>query len=161
MSRTAMESPHGSETVARLMADFRMRNRAAANRLVELLYPELRKLAATKMRGERTEHTWQPTLPVNELYLALIKIRALEERDCADGEKAAFLGLAGHVIENRAQAPGRGFDIGELGAACIESRQLRIGQSCQRRTQHRAGRRRGRKQSRQSLPGLGIRPFAA
>jgi len=36
------------DTVARLMAEFRKGDRAAADRLVELLYPELRKLAAAK-----------------------------------------------------------------------------------------------------------------
>jgi len=88
------------DTVARLMTDFRKGDKAAANRLVELLYPELRKLAATKMRGERTAHTWQPTLLVNELYLALVKIKALGDGGNADQEKAAFLGLAGHVMKH-------------------------------------------------------------
>lgn len=93
-----MDTPARSETVARLMADFRKGDKAAANRLVELLHPELRKLAAAKMRGERTEHTWQPTLLVNELYLALVKIKVLGEGGNPDQEKAAFLGLAGHVM---------------------------------------------------------------
>lgn len=88
------------DTVARLMADFRKGDNAAANRLVELLYPELRKLAVAKMRGERTGHTWQPTLLVNELYLALVKIKALGDGDEAAQEKAAFLGLAGHVMKH-------------------------------------------------------------
>jgi RNA polymerase sigma factor (TIGR02999 family) len=88
------------DTVARLMTDFRKGDKAAANHLVELLYPELRKLAATKMRGERTAHTWQPTLLVNELYLALVKIKALGDGGNADQEKAAFLGLAGHVMKH-------------------------------------------------------------
>lgn len=87
------------DTVGRLMADFRKGDKAAADRLVELLYPELRKLAAAKMRGERTEHTWQPTLLVNELYLALVKIKALGNGAGADKEKAAFLGLAGNVMK--------------------------------------------------------------
>lgn len=86
--------------MARLMADFRKGDKAAANQLVELLYPELRRLAAAKMKGERTEHTWQPTLLVNELYLALVKIKALEgSGSSGDEEKAAFLGLAGHVMK--------------------------------------------------------------
>lgn len=84
-----------------MMADFRKGDRGAANQLVELLYPELRRLAAAKMKGERAEHTWQPTLLVNELYLALVKIRALGGGSGAGGdqEKAAFLGLAGHVMK--------------------------------------------------------------
>ena len=66
---------------------------------MEVLYPELRKLAAAKMRGERNEHTWQPTLLVNELYLAMVKIKAMGDRGSAYQEKAAFLGLAGQVMK--------------------------------------------------------------
>jgi len=88
------------DLVARLMADFRKGDKAAANQLVELLYPELRRLAAAKMAGERTEHTWQPTVLVNELYLALVKIKALGgSGHGSDQEKAAFLGLAGHLMK--------------------------------------------------------------
>jgi len=94
-----LETP-APDTVARLMADFRKGDTAAANRLVELLYPELRKLAAAKMKGERSTHTWQPTLLVNELYLALVKIKALGVAGSAEQEKAAFLGLAGHVMKH-------------------------------------------------------------
>jgi RNA polymerase sigma factor (TIGR02999 family) len=90
------------DTVSRLMTDFRNGDHAAANGLVELLYPELRKLAAAKMQGERSEHTWQPTLLVNELYLALVKVKALNGGGGlrGDQEKAAFLGLAGHIMKH-------------------------------------------------------------
>src|SRR5258707_15670606 len=87
-----------ADTVARLMADFRQGNPAAANELVELFYPELRRLAAVKMKGERTEHTWQPTALVNELYLELVKIKALKP-PAHDEERAAFFGLAGHLMK--------------------------------------------------------------
>lgn len=94
------EMPPAPDTIARLMAEFRKGNKAAADSLVGLLYPELRKLATARMRGERSEHTWQPTLLVNELYLALVKIKALGEgAGDARGEKAAFLGLAGQVMK--------------------------------------------------------------
>jgi RNA polymerase sigma factor (TIGR02999 family) len=100
MTITGMHDTPAPDTVARLMADFRKGDKSAANQLVELLYPELRKLAAAKMKGERTEHTWQPTLLVNELYLALVKIKALGGGAGAEQEKAAFLGLAGHVMKH-------------------------------------------------------------
>lgn len=93
------ERPPALDTVARLMADFRRGDKAAADGLVELLYPELRKLAAARMKGERTAHTWQPTLLVNELYLTLVKIKALGNGSGVDEEKAAFLRLAGHVMK--------------------------------------------------------------
>ncbi len=96
-----MCDPPAPDTIARLMADFRKGDRAATGRLVELLYPELRRLAASKMKGERAEHTWQPTLLVNELYLALIKVKALKGgSDMKAGqEKTAFLGLAGFIMK--------------------------------------------------------------
>jgi RNA polymerase sigma factor (TIGR02999 family) len=94
------ERPPESEIFARLVADLRRGDRAATDRLVELLYPELRKLAAARMKGERAEHTWQPTLLVNELYLALVKVKALGNGNGADQEEAAFLGLAGHVMKH-------------------------------------------------------------
>jgi RNA polymerase sigma factor (TIGR02999 family) len=97
-----MPNPPAPETVARLMADFRKGDTAAANQLVELLYPELRRLAAAKMKGERTAHTWQPTLLVNELYLVLVKVKALRDAGDSGGEreKAEFLGLAGHLMKH-------------------------------------------------------------
>jgi RNA polymerase sigma factor (TIGR02999 family) len=81
------------------MAEFRQGDKKAANELVEIFYPELRRLANAHMLGERRGHSWQPTLLVNELYLQLIKIKALPppEEDVKD-EKSLFLGLAAHLM---------------------------------------------------------------
>jgi hypothetical protein len=75
-----MEGSLASDTVSRL-ASFRRGDAAAASKLVELFYPELRRLAAARMRGEQQGHSWQPTLLVNELYLELVKIKALKPAD--------------------------------------------------------------------------------
>jgi RNA polymerase sigma factor (TIGR02999 family) len=89
-----------SDTVAGLMARFRQGNREAAGQLVELFYPELRRLAAARMRRERTDHTWQPTALVNELYFELVKIKALSESSSnADSERKAFLSLSAHLMK--------------------------------------------------------------
>ena len=48
-------------------------------------------MAAAKMQGERSEHTWQPTALVNELYLELVRIRGLGERNYGDEEERAAL----------------------------------------------------------------------
>jgi RNA polymerase sigma factor (TIGR02999 family) len=45
----------------------------AEQQLVALLYHDLRAIAARRMRRERPDHTWQPTLLVNE---ALLRLRA-------------------------------------------------------------------------------------
>ena len=87
-------------TVARLMASFRNGDHEAAGRLVELFYPELRRIAAARMRAERPDHTLQPTAVVHQLYLELVKVKALRPAS-ADGEdeKAAFLGLAAFLMK--------------------------------------------------------------
>ena len=43
----------------------------AEQQLVTLLYQDLRAIAARRMRRERPEHTWQPTLLVHEAFLRL------------------------------------------------------------------------------------------
>jgi RNA polymerase sigma-70 factor (ECF subfamily) len=88
------------DTVARLMASFRNGDHEAAGRLVELFYPDLRRIAATRMRSERKDHTLQPTAVVHQLYLELVKVKALRPAGSdGAGEKAAFLGLAAYLIK--------------------------------------------------------------
>ena len=82
------------------MADLRRGNQEAAENLVELFYPELRRMAADRMRGERAGHTWQPTVLVNELYLELARIKALPPGALDDEqEKAAFFALAAYLMK--------------------------------------------------------------
>ena len=79
------------------MMSLRSGNKEAAGQLVAAFYPELRRMAARRMRSERTPHTWQPTILVHELYLELLKIRAVNTgEDTPDRE--AFLGLAAHIM---------------------------------------------------------------
>ncbi|HTP35382.1 MAG TPA: ECF-type sigma factor [Candidatus Acidoferrales bacterium] len=86
-------------TVARLMASFRNGDHEAAGRLVELFYPELRRIAAARMRAERPDHTLQPTAVVHQLYLELVKVKALQPAGAGGAdEKAAFLGLAAYLM---------------------------------------------------------------
>jgi len=96
MSPQAAISP---DLIARLMRGLRQGSRDAKRELVAMLFPELRRLAVLKMKRERVNHTLQPTALVSELYLELLKLRPLEDRNYADDqEKAAFLGLAGQIM---------------------------------------------------------------
>jgi RNA polymerase sigma factor (TIGR02999 family) len=88
-----------SEVVS-LMARFRNGDNAAAGRLVELLYPELRRIAAERMRAERLDHTLQPTAVVHQLYLELVKVKALRPASSGgEDERVAFLGLAAYLMK--------------------------------------------------------------
>lgn len=77
-----------------------------ADALVALLYGELRQLAAKHLRGERGNHTLQPTALVNEVYLRLAGQCEAEWRD-----RARFMGIASHVMRqvlvDHARARGR------------------------------------------------------
>jgi RNA polymerase sigma factor (TIGR02999 family) len=94
-----MPTESNPDTVRRLMAAFRRGDKAAAGQLVELFYPELRRLAQARMRSERAEHSWQPTVLVNELYLELVRIKVLRESDAdGDAEREAFFRLSAHLM---------------------------------------------------------------
>jgi len=59
------------EEVTTLLALARKGDSEAADALIEIVYPELRRLAANYLRRERPEHTLQPTALVHEAYLRL------------------------------------------------------------------------------------------
>ena len=62
-----------SEPITLLLKDFAGGDKGALDRLVTLLYPELRKLAGSYLRNERSGHTLQPTALVHEAYARLVK----------------------------------------------------------------------------------------
>jgi len=57
--------------VSGLLAELRLGNRDALSRLIPLVYRELHRLAEHYLRGERIDHTLQPTALVHEAYLRL------------------------------------------------------------------------------------------
>ena len=69
--------PYGPDLTATLMTEFRGGSPEAAGKLVGLFYPELRRLTSSRMLGEHANHTWQPTVLMHELYLELIRVKAL------------------------------------------------------------------------------------
>jgi RNA polymerase sigma factor (TIGR02999 family) len=72
------------ERIAQALADWSNRDPAARERLVPVVYEELRRLAHHYMRNEREGHTLQTTALVNELYLRLVGIDAMGWRDRAN-----------------------------------------------------------------------------
>jgi len=78
-----------SGEVTRLFAEIRAGNREAESKLIRLVYDELRRLAHHYMQLERTNHTLQATAVVHEVYLKLVKQRAISWQN-----KAHFLAFA-------------------------------------------------------------------
>ncbi len=73
--------------------------KANVDQFFALLYPELRRIAAAQMRAERPDHSWSPTMLVSELYLELLKNRALDSDNRDDDRRRAFLGLSGFCMK--------------------------------------------------------------
>ncbi len=87
------------EPVSTLMAAFRAGESDAGAKLMELLYPELKRLAASHLRKERQGHSWQPTVLVNELFLEISRIKGLpSSQKSYNDDKAAFFALAGLLM---------------------------------------------------------------
>lgn len=71
------------EGVTQLLLEWRNGDESALERLIPLVYRELRKLARRCLRGERPGHTLQTTGLVNEAYLRLVHSSRVEWRDRA------------------------------------------------------------------------------
>ena len=83
----------GPDEVTELLRAWRSGDEDADARLVERVYATLRNLAVAQLRGERPEHTLQPTALVHEAYLRLVGQREVDWRD-----RAHFFGLAAAMM---------------------------------------------------------------
>src|SRR5258708_4550179 len=68
-------------------------DKSALDRLMPLIYAELRSLAGRYLRQERPGNTLQPTALVNEAYLRLV---AQDQPDYRN--RSHFLGVAAHLM---------------------------------------------------------------
>jgi RNA polymerase sigma factor (TIGR02999 family) len=67
--------------VTKLLRDWTGGDRSALDRLLPVVYEELRRTAAAYMHRERAGHTLQATALINEAYLRVIDINRIEWRD--------------------------------------------------------------------------------
>ena len=99
------DSPGGDE-LAPLFEAWSTQDAAVRERLIPLVYAELRRLAQHYMKGERLNHTLQPTALVNETYLRLANIDRMQWRD-----RAHFIATAAtlmrRILVDYARASGR------------------------------------------------------
>ena len=59
--------------VTKLLIGLSNGDRGGESKLVEIVFPRLRHIAANYMRSERSDHTLQPTALVNEAYMRLVR----------------------------------------------------------------------------------------
>lgn len=79
--------------VTQLLARIREGDTAAADELMPLVYSELHRIAAGRMRQENAGHTLQPTALVNEVYM-----RVFHGKAPAFTDRAHFLAVASQIM---------------------------------------------------------------
>ena len=84
--------PTGSE-ITRGLAALRRGEAGAFDRLIPLLYDELRRMARGRLRGERNGHTLDTTALVHESYLKLVTQHGLKPEN-----RAAFFAAASNTM---------------------------------------------------------------
>jgi RNA polymerase sigma factor (TIGR02999 family) len=81
--------------VTDLLIALRNGDRRALDDLVPLVYHELRRIARSKLRLERTGHTLGTTALVNEAYLKLVQVDRLQWQS-----RAHFMAIAAQAMRN-------------------------------------------------------------
>jgi RNA polymerase sigma factor (TIGR02999 family) len=74
------ETASGMNEFTRILSEVEAGDAMAAERLLPLVYDELRKLAAARMADERADHTLDATALVHEAYLRLVGEQHFEGR---------------------------------------------------------------------------------
>jgi RNA polymerase sigma factor (TIGR02999 family) len=104
-----------SHDITALLVDWTRGDRHALDRLLPLVYDELRCIAARQLRRERSGHTLQPTELVHEAYLKLVDQRRVDWQN-----RAHFYGVASRVMRRllvdharrrNASKRGNGFEL--------------------------------------------------
>jgi RNA polymerase sigma-70 factor (ECF subfamily) len=89
-ARTPKDVPPGE--VTRLLHAWNLGDDQARERLIPVVYQELRRRAAAHLRRERREHTFRPTDLVHETYLRLC------EQNSAWQNREQFFGVASRLM---------------------------------------------------------------
>jgi RNA polymerase sigma factor (TIGR02999 family) len=76
-----------------LLREWSAGNEGALPQLMPIVYQELRKLAAAKLRRERSGHTLQPTALIHEAYMRLVRLRQAEWHS-----RAHFFAIASQIM---------------------------------------------------------------
>ncbi len=81
------------QDVTGLLLKWRRGDQVALEQLIPLVYQELRRIAGAQLRGERADHSLQPTALVHEAYLRLVRVDRMSVND-----RAHFLALAAQLM---------------------------------------------------------------
>ncbi len=82
-----------SEQITLWLTNWRQGDQNASERLFDVVYPHLQRIAARFLGNERNDHTLEPSALVNELYLRLLGSEPL-----AFNDRAHFFALAAQTM---------------------------------------------------------------
>ena len=82
-----------AQQVSDLLHELSQGKPGALDRLIPVVYDELRRVAHSQLRGERTGHTLTTTALVHETYLRLVRMEPVEWQD-----RAHFYAVAARVM---------------------------------------------------------------
>ncbi len=82
-----------SENVTQLLCAWRGGDQAALEKLIPIVYQDLRRLARRHLLGERAGHTLQPTAVVNEAYIRLVDYQRVQWQD-----RAHFFAVSAQLV---------------------------------------------------------------
>jgi RNA polymerase sigma factor (TIGR02999 family) len=104
-----MPTPSGAE-ITSLLEAWSHGDRAALDRLIPVLYDELKRLAHGRMQHERPDHLLQTTALVHEAYLRLVGVTRVRWED-----RAHFFAVAAQVMRRVLVDTARGRDAQKRG----------------------------------------------
>lgn len=81
------------QQVTKLLHDWSQGNKAALDQLMPVVYQELRRLANSYLKGERSDHTLQATALIHEAY-----IRLIDQNTPQWESRAHFFGVAARLM---------------------------------------------------------------
>lgn len=109
-------SANQPDSITQMLIELTDGNREVVNQILPHIYDELRRLASSYLRKERTNHTLQPTALVHEAYMKLIDQNRVKWQN-----RAHFFGIAAQVMRRilmdharKHQANKRGGEIEKL-----------------------------------------------
>ncbi|MEW6365291.1 MAG: sigma-70 family RNA polymerase sigma factor [Acidobacteriota bacterium] len=106
---------HQRGDVTELLKEWREGSEEALQRLIPLVYGELRSRAARYLRHERAGHTLQPTALVHEAFLRLFGQHPVEWQN-----RAQFFGVAAQMMRRILVDHARSKYAGKRGGVCIK-----------------------------------------
>ena len=110
-----MPSPESDPAhITLLLRGWQAGDRSAFDRLMPVVHAELRRLARIHMRGERPGGTLQPTALVNEVYVRLADLQAMNWQN-----RAHFFAMASRLMRRVLVDAARAREAGKRGRSLV------------------------------------------